>query len=491
MPYPTKHRDELIQGRYRVLKRLGASPDGDSPSFWQTYQCRDEHDGNRLVVVKQPWSLDDAVARELFERMCKEFPGRFELHEDEQEPSALVSEYQSGVTLLSWSDEHSPDGQHPSDQLYVLLSLGQALDRFRAETGHSFVSVLPEQMLVNERGEVTLLPNACSLYADDGKPMDVMNFSLLIGALLFSWPWRDRLVLEDSGACEEELSRLDEDKRKVLEQGLHGEVASCVELMQRLFGCYGTLARLGEAYDLKLDEQRIMRMQWIAPGTFEMGSPSTEKGRSENFETLPQQTTIEEGFWLGIYPVTQAEFIAVLGGENTSIDYRDGARCPMDKLNWADAQEFCQKLNERADLVGCLPRGYHFSLPSGAQWEYACRAGSQKALYTGQDLDHDRQSERLAKLAQYNGNKSKRPFVLSDVGRMQPNDWGLYDMLGGVWEWNRDEGKTSDEHWASGGCCTSLAKECRCASRKTFRDEGQSCRHSKKMGMRLAIVKCQ
>lgn len=487
MPYPTKHRDELIQGRYRVLKRLGTSPEGDSPSFWQTYQCRDEHNGNRLVVVKQPWTLDDAVAREVFDRMQTEFPGRFELREDEQEPSALVSEYQSGVTLLSWSDEHSLDSQHPSDQLYVLLSLGQALDRFRAETGHSFVSVLPEQMLVNERGEVILLPNACSLYADDGKPIDVMNFSVVVGSLLFGWPWRDRLALEAS-SCEEDLSRLDEDKRRVLEQGLRGEVASCVVLMQQLFGCYGTLARLGEAYDLKLDEQRTMRMQWIAPGTFEMGSPSTEKGRNENYETLPQQTTIEEGFWLGIYPVTQEEFIAVLGGENTSNNL--GARHPMDMLTWADAQEFCQKLNERADLVGCLPRGYHFSLPSGAQWEYACRAGSQKALYTGQDLEHDRQSERLAKLAQYNGNKRKRPCALSEVGQMQPNGWGLHDMLGGVWEWNRDEGRSGDEHWASGGCFTSFAKECRCASRKTFRDDCQSRRHSK-MGMRLAIVKCQ
>ncbi len=183
-----------------------------------------------------------------------------------------------------------------------------------------------------------------------------------------------------------------------------------------------------------------MELVWIPPGTFTMGSPANENGRPRKDgqpeedgqirEEDPQhQVTISRGFWMGKYPVTQAQYQPLMG-ENPSF-FRDvGADEPVDSVTRYKAKEFCGKLQ---DLLAGDPRGLTVRLPTEAEWEYACRAGTTTALYNGKELTTTRgRCRNLDEIAWYDGNSriSTKP-----VGQKQPNAWGLYDMLGNVMEW--------------------------------------------------------
>ncbi|MEM8485582.1 MAG: SUMF1/EgtB/PvdO family nonheme iron enzyme [Bacteroidota bacterium] len=152
----------------------------------------------------------------------------------------------------------------------------------------------------------------------------------------------------------------------------------------------------------------------IEPGTFMMGSNEYDS------EKPVHQVTISKGFYLGKYPITQEEWQAVMG-ENPS-NFK-GKRHPVESISWTDAQEFIKRLNERESCHGC------HRLPTEAEWEYACRAGTTTAYRFG-----DRE-EQLGAYAWYWENSGKKTHP---VGQKQPNPWGLYDMHGNVWEWVED-----------------------------------------------------
>lgn len=168
------------------------------------------------------------------------------------------------------------------------------------------------------------------------------------------------------------------------------------------------------------EETTPLDMVWIASGIFRMGSPDTEEGRLAEDE---HQFTVRitKGFWLGRYPVTQAQWQAVTGNNPSKFK---GLNHPVDRISWFDARDFCEQLNQR--FADHLPESYRFSLPTEAQWEYACRAGTNSSYYNGSTI------EDLSRAAwfQENSNDSTHP-----VGQKEPNRWGLYDMLGNVWEW--------------------------------------------------------
>lgn len=158
-----------------------------------------------------------------------------------------------------------------------------------------------------------------------------------------------------------------------------------------------------------------------------MGSPNSEKGR---FRDEGPQTKLEisRGFWIGKYPVTQGEWESVMGN-NPSHFKQSGNRVPVENVSWKEVKEFCQKLN----AGGGGKKGMKFRLPYEAEWEYACRAGCQSALYHGKELTTDEgRCPNLDEVAWYskNSNSTTHP-----VGEKKPNDWGLYDCLGNVWEW--------------------------------------------------------
>lgn len=162
--------------------------------------------------------------------------------------------------------------------------------------------------------------------------------------------------------------------------------------------------------DLALD------LIWIAPGTFTMGS---EKGSPDELPVL--RVTLSRGFWMGKTEVTQAQWQTVMGNNPAHFQ---GADRPVELVAWAEAMEYCRKLTGRERRAGRLPAGHEYTLPTEAQWEYVCRAGT-----TG---DHAGVPAALA------WHKSNAGDQTHPVGQKQPNAWGLHDMHGNVWEWCLD-----------------------------------------------------
>ncbi|MBO4544172.1 MAG: formylglycine-generating enzyme family protein, partial [Verrucomicrobia bacterium] len=175
-----------------------------------------------------------------------------------------------------------------------------------------------------------------------------------------------------------------------------------------------------------------LNLNWIAPGSFVMGSPKDEMGRDLIYDETQHTVTLTKGFWMGQYEVTQAQYEAVM--ETNPSQFR-GADHPVDSISWEDAKAFCEKLNEVAKTTGLLPEGYEYAMPTEAQWEYACRAGTTTALNNGQDLSDEWDCPELDEVGWYLFNSGA---MSQPVGQKQPNAWGLYDMHGNVFEWCTD-----------------------------------------------------
>ena len=159
-----------------------------------------------------------------------------------------------------------------------------------------------------------------------------------------------------------------------------------------------------------------------------MGSSKNEADRYPD-ESPQTEVTISQGFWMARHEVTQAEYLALMG-TNPSHFQGDSQR-PVDSVSWDDAVRYCEKLTQREREAGRLPPGQAYRLPTEAEWEYACRAGTATRFYYGDDPDY----KDLANYAWYRQNAG---FTTHPVGQKLPNPWGLYDMLGNVWEWCQD-----------------------------------------------------
>lgn len=157
-----------------------------------------------------------------------------------------------------------------------------------------------------------------------------------------------------------------------------------------------------------------------------MGSPENELGRDNYYDQTPFRVVHQNGYWLGKYPVTQAQWQTVMN--NNPSHNPSCMDCPVENVNWHLAIAFCEILNSQ--FQNSLPKGYFFSLPTEAQWEYACRADTHSTFYTGND------EEAVKKAAWYIANSANHSHR---VGEKQANPWGFYDMLGNVSEWCYDE----------------------------------------------------
>jgi formylglycine-generating enzyme required for sulfatase activity len=163
----------------------------------------------------------------------------------------------------------------------------------------------------------------------------------------------------------------------------------------------------------------------IPGGTFIMGSPESEAQRRSN--EGPQHQVTVPSFYMGKYELTQAQYEAIMG---TNPSEFKGDNRPVEKVSWNGAVEFCQKLSQKT--------GRNYRLPSEAEWEYACRAGTTTPFYFGESITPE--------LVNYDGNypyasafKGQDRSQTTDVGTFPPNAFGLYDMHGNVWEWCQDD----------------------------------------------------
>jgi formylglycine-generating enzyme required for sulfatase activity len=162
-----------------------------------------------------------------------------------------------------------------------------------------------------------------------------------------------------------------------------------------------------------------MKFVYINPGTFMMGSPKNEVVRDNNEKQHKEIVT--EGFYMGETEVTQGQWKAIMGN-NPSGFKECGNDCPVEQVSWYDVQEFIKRLNDKEGAN-------KYRLPTNIEWEYSCRAGSASIYYFGDD------ESDLKEYAWYSENSSN---VTHPVGGLKPNAWGLYDMLGNVWEWTQD-----------------------------------------------------
>jgi formylglycine-generating enzyme required for sulfatase activity len=179
-----------------------------------------------------------------------------------------------------------------------------------------------------------------------------------------------------------------------------------------------------------------VKLCWCPPGKFLMGSPLDEPERRPDETQV--EVTLTKGFWMGKYSVTQRQWKRVadkLPGELTAAG-GEGDDFPVYNVNYAEAEAFCRQLTELGRQSGDLPAGWGFRLPTEAQREYACRAGSKTATAFGDRLS-SKQSNFQGKA--YNG-AEKGPSLnrATKVGSYPANAWGLHDMQGNVCEWCRD-----------------------------------------------------
>lgn len=229
-----------------------------------------------------------------------------------------------------------------------------------------------------------------------------------------------------------------------------------------------------------------MKLKLIPAGEFMMGSPDSEEDRYKNEEPV-HRVRITKSFYIGIYEVTRGQWKAVMGTEPWSVDVDaiPGADFPVACITWGDTVEFCKKLSEKDGRI--------YRLPTEAEWEYACRAGTTTAYSFGSDLSN------LATYAWNDANPDSQGYV-NEVGQKRPNNWGLYDMHGNVWEWCQDwydkdyyaDSPGSDPSGPSsgssrvrrGGAWCSPLKYCRSTMRYRFSPD---CR-SNENGFRVVMV---
>ena len=172
---------------------------------------------------------------------------------------------------------------------------------------------------------------------------------------------------------------------------------------------------------LTLGNDVKLKMVKVEKGSFQMGSND-----GNSYEKPVHKVTLTKDFWIGETEVTQSQYKTVMGKNPSS--FKKGGNYPVECVSWYDAMAFCRKLTELERSAGRLPKGYEYTLPTEAQWEYAARGGKSKGYeYSGSD-----------DLGEVGWSWDNSNGATHSVRQKKPNELGLYDMSGNVYEWCRD-----------------------------------------------------
>jgi formylglycine-generating enzyme required for sulfatase activity len=262
----------------------------------------------------------------------------------------------------------------------------------------------------------------------------------------------------------------------------------------------------------RADNGLKMRLCWCPDGSFTMGRAANEPDASDESDEAPVDLTLSHGFWLGKYAVTQAEYKELMsknpsyfsaeGEGKEKVRGMDTSRFPVEKVSWEDATNFCVVLTQREHQSGRLPPNWEYRLPTEAQREYACRAGTTTATAFGDKLT-SREANFKGEYP-YNSYDSRdrdvyleRPTEV-DCDKYRSNAWGFHQMHGNVFEWCRDwyvsrlPGGLDPEvtletgyRATRGGCWNSVGSDCRSAYRRSGGYGGSG---GKEQGFRVAAV---
>ena len=248
----------------------------------------------------------------------------------------------------------------------------------------------------------------------------------------------DGVVLGDEkitaviGDNDDDIVYVDNDDRHLRLAGTDSKISNLIEKSENK----QLSIQQKQEHNIELNPSVRLEMLWVNPGTFTMGSPTSETRRQT--DETQHQVTLTNGFYLGKYEVTQAQYQTVMNGNSAGLNADPsqfkGSNRPVEKASWEDAQIFLSRLNSIEQSAGRLPNGWKYVLPTEAEWEYACRAGTTTAYSWGNDINSSR--------ANYNwdeGGSSGNDFKQTrDVGQYAANPWGFFDMHGNVREWVHD-----------------------------------------------------
>jgi formylglycine-generating enzyme required for sulfatase activity len=367
------------------------------------------------------------------------------------------SEYDVGVSMLQWAVDSLLDvfkaletdrlALIPDLSIDLAVNLAPLPDKSWAQKvlDYSVVSWLTARCLSLGTPEENLAALESVLAPEDVAYVDKLNRCL--AGCENNRQFSTEKIKQKQRQEEEEKRRRqrEEEERKLREEREKGKEFTFEIVTVNSSGKI-TNRRQGSARQKveKLANGVTLEMVYIPGGTFTMGSPESEENRSR--DEGPQHQVEISPFYLGKYPVTQAQYEAIMGNNPSNLQ---GKNRPVESVTWHNAVKFCQKLSQKT--------GKTYSLPSEAEWEYACRAGTTTPFHFGEILTPG--------LANYDGNyvyasgpRGVYREQTTEVGSFPPNAFGLYDMHGNVWEWcqdvwhdNYNGAPTDGSAWESGG----------------------------------------
>lgn len=215
-----------------------------------------------------------------------------------------------------------------------------------------------------------------------------------------------------------------------------------------------------------------MDLVLIKPGTFEMGSPFHDEVELALHDEKEHTVTITHPFYIGEIPVTQLQYRAVTGQSPSCFEDPTTSGNPVEQISWHDAVSFCRKLD--ALVKASLPDGMSVQLPTEAQWEYACRAGTSTRYFLGDEEDD------LAQAGWYANNSRRKTHP---VKRKAPNDFGLYDMHGNVYEWCKDTYREDYESLPEDDPCNLTQGAEHVARGGSWFDDSEGCRSAVRVSL--------